>query len=139
MGGLALIIGSALYIASTLILSVIVHTNGEVNDLNALVDSISDNPSLTWFSTVLGGVGLMFMLWGLLVMWQTAQSKCALDTFVKFGIFGLMFALVSFFWSRRPHLHDISRSWSWYRRKVPMPIRCGLSLCICNPSLVLRA
>ena len=99
VGGSALIIGSALYIASTLILSIIVHINGEVSDLNALVDSIADNPSLTWFSTVLGGVGLMFMLWGLLVMWQTAQSKCALDTFVKFGIFGLMVALVSFFFS----------------------------------------
>lgn len=98
-GGLALIIGSALYIASTLILSVIIHLNGEVSDLNGQVDAIAENPSLTWFSTVLGGVGLMFMLWGLVVMWQTAQSQCALDTFVKFGLVGLTLALVSLFLS----------------------------------------
>ena len=99
MGGLGLIIGSALYIASTLILSIIVHINGEVDDLNAIVDAIADNPTMTWFSTVLGAMGLMFMLWGLIVMWQTAQSTCAVDTFVKFGLFGLMLALISFFFS----------------------------------------
>ena len=96
VGGLALIIGAALYIVSTLIMSGNIYTNGDASDLNALVDAIADSPSLTWFATVLGGVGLMFMMWGLIVMWQTAQSECALDTFVKFGLVGLMVALISF-------------------------------------------
>ena len=95
-GGLALIIGAALYIVSTLIMSGNIYTNGDASDLNALVDAIAGSPSLTWLATVLGGVGLVFMLWGLIVMWQTAQSECALDTFVKFGLVGLMVALVSF-------------------------------------------
>ena len=99
VGGLALIIGSALYIASTLIMSSMIHINGEGSDLNAIVDAIADAPSLTWFSAVSGGVGAMFMLWGLTVMWQTAQSPCVLDTFVKFGLVSLMLALVSFFMS----------------------------------------
>lgn len=99
VGGLALIIGSALYIVSTLIMSSMIHINGEVSDLNASVDAIADAPLLTWFSAVLGGVGAMFMLWGLIVMWQTAQSTCVLDTFVKFGLVSLMLALVSFFMS----------------------------------------
>ena len=74
VGGLALIIGSVLYIVSTLIMSSMIHINDEGSDLNAIVDAIADAPSLTWFSAVLGGVGAMFMLWGLTVMWQTAQK-----------------------------------------------------------------
>ena len=97
LGGLALIIGSALYVVSTLIMSGIIYGDGDATDLAALVDAIADSPSLTWFATVLGGVGSMFMLWGLIVMWQTAQSECVLDTFVKFGLVGLMVALISFF------------------------------------------
>jgi hypothetical protein len=96
VGGLALIIGPALYIASTFVMPGYVINGANASDLNALVDAISESPLLTNLAVVLGGVGLMFMLWGLIVMWQTAQSECALDTFVKFGLISVVLAVVSF-------------------------------------------
>ena len=95
MGGLALIIGSALYIVATLITPGYVINEANASDLYALVDAIADNPLLTDFAAMLGAVSLMFLLWGLIVMWQTAQSECALDTFVKFGLVGVMLAVGS--------------------------------------------
>ena len=95
MGGLALIIGSAFYIVATFITPGYVINDANAGDLYALVDAIADNPLLTDFAALLGGVSLMFLLWGLIVMWQTAQSECALDTFVKFGLVGVMLAVVT--------------------------------------------
>ncbi len=95
MGGLALIIGSAFYIVATFITPGYVINDANASDLYALVDAIADNPLLTDFAALLGGVSLMFLLWGLIVMWQTAQSECALDTFVKFGLVGVMLAVVT--------------------------------------------
>ena len=94
VGGLALIIGSALYIVSTLITTGIVIGGGDASDLYAHVDAIADAPLLAGFAALLGTVSLMILLWGLIVMWQTAQSECALDTFVKFGLAGVMLAVI---------------------------------------------
>lgn len=96
VGGLALILGAALYIVVTLITPG--HLIGETTagDLGSMVDAIADNPLLTAFAAMLGSVALMFLIWGLTVMWQTAQNECALDAFVKFGLVGVMLALVSF-------------------------------------------
>ena len=84
VGGLALIVGSMLYIVATLITPGYVISEVNTSDLYRLVEAIAENSLLTAFAAVLGGVSLMFLLWGLIVMWQTAQSECALDTFVKF-------------------------------------------------------
>lgn len=100
VGGLALIIGSALYIVSTLIMPGNVIDGGNGSDLHALIDAIADNSLLTAFAAVLGAVSLMFLLWGLVVMWRTAQSDCALDTFVKFGLIGVMLATISLLMSQ---------------------------------------
>lgn len=96
VGGLALILGAAFYIVATLITPG--HLIGETTagDLGSMVDAIADNPLLTAFAAMLGAVALMFLIWGLTVMWQTAQNECALDAFVKFGLVGVMLALVSF-------------------------------------------
>lgn len=95
VGGVALIGGSALYIISTFITSGVVLGGGEVTDIYAVIDAIADNALLTGFGAVLGSVSLMILLWGLIVMWQTAQSECALDTFVKFGLIGVILAFIS--------------------------------------------
>ncbi len=96
VGGLVLIIGATLYIIATLITPG--HLIGETTagDLGSLVDAIADHPLLTAFAAMLAAVALMFLIWGLTVMWQTAQNECALDAFVKFGLAGVMLALVSF-------------------------------------------
>lgn len=94
VGGLALIIGSALYILSTLITAIIVVDGASASDLYAYVDAIADAPLLAGFAAMLGTVALMILLWGLSVMWQTAQSECALDTFVKFGLIGVILAVI---------------------------------------------
>ena len=36
----------------------------------------------------------MFLLWGFLVVWQTALTPCALDIFIKYGLIGVMIAVV---------------------------------------------
>lgn len=95
VGGLALIIGSVLYIISTFISPGIVVDGASASDLYAYVDAIADAPLLAAFAAMLGAVASLILLWGLIVMWQTAQSKCALDTFVKFGLSGVMLAVVS--------------------------------------------
>lgn len=95
VGGLALIIGSSLYIISTLMLPGILIDGTDVSDLYAYVDAIADASLLAAFAAMLGAVASLILLWGLIVMWQTAQSKCALDTFVKFGLAGVMLASVS--------------------------------------------
>ena len=96
-GGLALMIGSALYIVSTLLAPGSFVNGADASSVYAMTDIIADNPLLTDFSSILGGVSLMFLLWGMIVMWQTAQSPCALDTFVKFGLAGVMLAVVCLF------------------------------------------
>ena len=96
-GGLALMIGSALYIVSTLLMPGSFVDGADASSVYAMTDAIADNPLLTDFSAILGGVSLMFLLWGMIVMWQTAQSPCALDTFVKFGLAGVMLAVVCLF------------------------------------------
>lgn len=94
VGGLALIIGSALYILSTLIMSGIVVGGASASDLYAYIDAIADAPLLAGFAAMLGVVALMILLWGLMVMWQTAQSECALDTFVRMGLVGVILAVI---------------------------------------------
>ncbi len=94
VGGLALMIGSALYIVATFLTPGFVIGAANASDLYSSVDTIDDNSLLTAFAAVFGSVSLMFLLWGLIVMWQTAQSSCALDTFVKFGLIGVMLAVV---------------------------------------------
>lgn len=96
IGGSALILGAALYIVATLITPGHLIGATDAADLGSLVDAIADSPLLTAFAAMLGSVSLMFLIWGLTVMWQTAQSPCALDTFVKFGLIGIFLALVSF-------------------------------------------
>ncbi len=95
VGGLGLILGSALYILSTLLMPGFLFEQAEPNDLNSVVDAIAAQPLLTDIASLMGGVAVMFMLWGLIVMWQTAGSNCALDTFVKFGVASLMVTAVS--------------------------------------------
>ncbi len=95
VGGLALIIGAALYIISTFMSPGIVVDGADASDLYGYVDAIADAPLLAGFSAMLGAVASLILLWGLIVMWQTAQSKCALDTFVKFGLAGVMLAVIS--------------------------------------------
>ncbi len=94
VGGLALMVGAALYIISTLITAVFVIEWGDVSDVYSNVDAIADAPHLTGFATILGLVSLMILLWGMVVMWQTAQNECALDVFVKFGLAGVIFAVI---------------------------------------------
>ena len=93
-GGLALMIGSAFYVVSILLTPGNAMDATYSSDIYAMTDAIADNPLLTDFAAFLGGVSLMFLLWGLVVMWQTAQSPCALDTFVKFGLVGIVLAVV---------------------------------------------
>ena len=93
-GGLALMIGSAFYIVSTLLAPGSFADGSDASSVYAMTDAIADNPLLTDFSSILGAVSLMVLLWGLIVMWQTAQSPCALDTFVKFGLVGVVLAVV---------------------------------------------
>ena len=95
VGGLGLILGAALYIVATLLQPGFLFEQVEPSDLNAVVDAIAAQPLLTDIASLLGGVAVMFMLWGLIVMWQTAGSNCALDTFVKFGVVSLMVTAVS--------------------------------------------
>lgn len=96
IGGLALILGAALYIVATLITPGHLIGATDAADLGSLVDAIGDSPLLTAFAAMLGSVSLMLLIWGMTVMWQTAQSPCALDTFVKFGLAGIFLALVGF-------------------------------------------
>ena len=100
MGGLALIIGSALYIISTFLSPGVVIDGAAASDLYAYVDAIGDAPLLAGFASMLGAVAALILLWGLVVMWQTAQSPCALDTFVKFGLAGVMLAVISLLMSQ---------------------------------------
>lgn len=94
VGGLAMIAGSILYIVATLITPGYVIGETYASDLYGLVETITQNTFLTAFAAVLSVVSLMFLLWGLTMMWQTAQSKCALDIFVKFGMVGVMVAVI---------------------------------------------
>ena len=94
VGGLALIIGAVLYILATFITPGYLIGNATASDVYGLVDALADHALLAAFTAVLSCVGLVFLFWGLTVMWQTAQNKCALDTFVKFGLVGVMIALV---------------------------------------------
>ncbi len=96
VGGSALIIGAALFIIATLITPGHFIGATMAGDLGSSVDAVADNPLLTAFAAMLGSVALMSLIWGLTVMWQTAQNECALDAFVKFGLVGVMLALVSF-------------------------------------------
>ena len=96
VGGSALIIGAALYIVATLITPGHLIGVTTAGDLGSLVDAIAENSLLTAFAAMLGSVALMSLIWGLTVMWQTAQNECALDAFVKFGLVGVMLALLSF-------------------------------------------
>ena len=95
IGGLALMIGAVLYIVATFLTPGYLIGGEGASDLPGVVDAITDNPLLTDFAALMGGAGIMFLLWGLIVMWQTAQSECALDTFVKFGLVGVMMAIVA--------------------------------------------
>ena len=95
VGGVALIVGSAFYIVSTLIMPGNFVDQTNASDLHALTYAIADSPSIAGFAAVLGAVSLMFLLWGLIVMWQTAQGDCPLNTFVKFGLVGVMLATIS--------------------------------------------
>ena len=59
-----------------------------------MVDAVADGPLLTYIAALLGAVGVMFLLWGYLVVWQTAQTPCALDIFIKYGLVSVMIAVV---------------------------------------------
>ncbi|MYA59737.1 MAG: hypothetical protein F4X40_04160 [Chloroflexi bacterium] len=94
VGGLALIIGAVTYIVSTLLMPGFVIGAAGPNDLQATLDAIASRPLLTYFAAAIGAVGVMFLLWGYLVVWQTAQTPCALDIFIKYGLVGVMIAVV---------------------------------------------
>ena len=94
VGGLALIIGSLLYIVATLIAPGYVIGASDVRDVYGLVEAIAENSLFSAFAAFLGGTALVFLLWGLTVMWQTAQNECALDTFVKFGLVGVILSVI---------------------------------------------
>ena len=94
VGGLALIIGAVSYIVSTLLMPGFVIGTAGPNDLQAMVDAVAGRPLLTYFAAAIGAVGVMFLLWGYLVVWQTAQTPCALDIFIKYGLVGVMIAVV---------------------------------------------
>ena len=94
VGGLALIVGAVSCIVSTLLVPGFVIGAGGTNDLQATVDAIANHPLLTYFAAAIGAVGVMSLLWGYLVVWQTAQTPCALDIFIKYGLVGVMIAVV---------------------------------------------
>lgn len=94
VGGLALIIGAVSYIVSTLLMPGYLIGAADPNDLQASVDAVADRRLLTYFAAALGAMGVMFILWGYLVVWQTALTPCALDIFIKFGLLSVMIAVV---------------------------------------------
>ena len=94
VGGLALILGAALYIVATLLMPGFVIGATDPNDLQATIDAVADRPLLTYFAAAIGTAGVMFLLWGYLVVWQTAQTPCALDIFIKYGLVSVTIAVV---------------------------------------------
>lgn len=94
VGGLALIIGAVSYIISTFLMPGFVIGAAGPNDLQSLLDAIADRPLLPYIAAAIGAMGVMFLLWGYLVVWQTAQTPCALDIFIKYGLVGVMIAVV---------------------------------------------
>ena len=94
VGGSALIIGAVSYIVATLLAPGFVIGAADPNDLQASVDAVANRPLLTYFAAALGALGVMFLLWGYLVVWQTALTPCALDIFIKFGLLSVMIAVV---------------------------------------------
>ena len=68
VGGLALILGSVLYIISTFISSGIGVGGASASDIYAYIDAIADAPLLAAFAAMLSAVASLILLWGLIVM-----------------------------------------------------------------------